>query len=116
MPIKDSLAIIRQSKVRVRDHETVAIGDDCTLDLSGVEQLVEASQTRAIVDAISYAEKNSLTPTKRDLQGVVNALDAVLDKTGLDALSAQHLGTYARPRKFEVAAAFNRLRVAQFQQ
>jgi hypothetical protein len=29
-------------QVKVRDHETVAIGDDITLDLSGVEQLVEA--------------------------------------------------------------------------
>ena len=102
--------------MRVRDHETVAIGDDITLDLSGVEQLVETSQTRAIIDAIAYSEKNDLMGRHGWLKGVCSTLDALFTGQGLDVLSSSHLGTYARPRVFEMAAAFNRLRTASFVQ
>ena len=38
-------------------------------------------------------------------------LDALWDARGLDALDpSMHYGHYARPRRFEVAAALNRLR------
>jgi len=115
-PVKSSLAVVRNSKVKVRDHETVSIGEDINLDLSGVEQLIEASQTRAIVDAIAYAEKHDLMARHSTLKGIVQGLDELFTQQGLDALSAHHLGTYARPRVFEIAAAFNRLRSNEFLQ
>jgi predicted ABC-class ATPase len=115
-PLRPSLAVVRNSKVKVRDHETVAIGDEHTLDLSGVEQLVEPSQTRAIMDAIVYTEKQDLCSKHGSLKAIVQAIDEVLSREGLDALSGFHLGTYARPRPAEIAAAFNRLRTTQFQQ
>ncbi len=51
----------------------------------------------------------------RVLPDVLDALEALLDEEGLDVLDPfrrkdHHPGDYARPRRFEIAAAFNRLR------
>jgi len=116
LPIRSSLSVVRQSKVRVRDVETVGIGEDLTLDLSAVEQLVEASQTRAIMEMISFLDKGDLLQRSANLRGAAEALQALLDTEGLDALSKQAPGNLARPRVFEFAAALNRLRAVQFKQ
>jgi hypothetical protein len=50
---------------------------------------------------------------------LLDQLDAMFDAQGLDALApvaGQHIGNLARPRKFEIAAAINRLRSGQFAQ
>ena len=61
------------------------------------------------------------------LAGVLDALDALLDEAGVDALDpfqrladhrdeeARHPGRLARPRRFEIAAAINRLRTVRMQ-
>lgn len=77
-PVRSSLAVVRNSKVKVRDHETVAIGEETTLDLSGVEQLVETSQTRAIMDAIIYTERQDLCSKHQSLKAIVKASHELL--------------------------------------
>ena len=52
---------------------------------------------------------------------LLDELDALLDREGLDVLdpfhrSGQHPGNYARPRRFEIAAAMNRLRTLRVRQ
>ena len=112
----------------MRDHETADIGD-VNLDLSAVEQICEKSQTRAIVDGIRYPSSQSvrlncvkswsksrwirqhvLDKSSVRVAQCVEALEEAWDEHGLDALSDRSLGDYARPRKYEVAAALNRLR------
>jgi predicted ABC-class ATPase len=95
-------------EVRVHDAERVRFGD-AELDLSAVEQVVEAAQTRAIGRALAWARGGAIdgrTP-------VGEALEMVLDRIeqeGLDLLDPRIVGDYAEFRIFELAAALGRLR------
>lgn len=88
---------------------------------SAVEQLVEVSQTRAIADALVKL-RGALAGrggpwTGRPLTQVLDALEAEMDERGVDALAGRAKpGNLARPRRFELAAAVNRLRTAQLRQ
>ena len=49
------------------------------------------------------------------LSEILDRLDALLDEAGLDVLDpfhrpGRHPGRFARPRRFEIAAAINRIR------
>ena len=84
------------------------------IDLSAVEQLVDPSQTRAVGYAIHLAQQRIMDGT-RPLAEVLDQLEALFDDEGLDCLDplqrpGQHPGNFARPRRFEVAAAVNRMR------
>ena len=97
----------RPPKVKVSDVETIRIGDE-TIDLSAVEQLVDESQTRAVAEAI-------LSPRDAGAQGHtlsawLDRIEAAVDARGLDTLTGPPRGDLARPRRFELAAAINRLR------
>jgi len=80
------------------------------IDLSAVEQLVDQSQTRAIGDALIYLRENHMKGRGVHLDGMLDALDEVLDRRGLDSIMRTRFGDRARPRRYEVAAALNRLR------
>ena len=85
-----------------------------TIDLRGVEQLVDRSQTRAIGHALHLAAERFMDDGAT-LAEVLDRLDALLDEQGLDVLDPfhrpeRHPGNFARPRRFEIAAALNRLR------
>jgi hypothetical protein len=98
------------------------------LDLGGVEQIVEASQVRAIADAIQKSRSfmdgkrtlkvgilawNMLLVTRTPLtdaswsseQEVLAIIEDEMDRAGsLDIISVhQKSGFYTRPRKFEVS-------------
>jgi predicted ABC-class ATPase len=95
-------------KVKVPHRKAIGIGQD-DLDLGAVEQLVDESQTRAVAEALMR-----LTDDRR-LQGetvpeILDALEAEIDQRGLDALTRTPRGDLARCRRFELAAALNRLR------
>lgn len=100
-------------KIEARAVDTLQYGAE-TIDLRGVEQVVDASQTRAIGQAIYYASRR-LMGDGVSVRQVVESLEAAFDASGLDLLSVggrpgQHPGSLARPRKYELAAAINRLR------
>uniref|UniRef100_K3WBG0 Uncharacterized protein n=1 Tax=Globisporangium ultimum (strain ATCC 200006 / CBS 805.95 / DAOM BR144) TaxID=431595 RepID=K3WBG0_GLOUD len=86
------------------------------LDLAAVEQLVEPSQVRAIADAILKAR--SYMDGKRTLTEVLNVLEEEMARTNSLDLIGTHKksGFYTRPRRFELAAAINRLRTATITQ
>lgn len=91
-----------------------------TIDLKGVEQLVDESQTRAVGCAIYYAARSIIDGTLTVSETIEKILESV-DREGLDVLSpffatGKHPGNFARPRKFEIAAALNRLRSVRMTQ
>ena len=52
----------------------------------------------------------------RTIGEILDLLEAEFNENGLDALSRFKLGSYARPRRQEVAAALNRLRTLRVEQ
>jgi hypothetical protein len=78
-----------------------------------VEGLVDPSQTRAIGALLAWAVAHGVIDGRRTIAEVLAALDAELDRAGLDLLAprpGEHPGDLARPRPLEIAAALNRLR------
>ncbi len=98
-------------KVKVGDVQTIRMGEE-TIDLAGVEQLLDESQTRAIAEAILSLTNERLGG--ETLTQVLDRLEAAMDSDGLDALTGPPRGDLARPRRFELAAAINRLRSVRF--
>jgi hypothetical protein len=78
------------------------------IDLAGIEQIVDTSQTRAIGEAINYAVKHM--DGKRTLAEVVDLVLKDVKDRGLDVLSPRTVGDFAGFRNLELAAAINRLR------
>ncbi|KAI3425930.1 hypothetical protein D9Q98_007902 [Chlorella vulgaris] len=111
----------RDLRVKTRTLHCIQLDQEEELDLSAVEQLVEVSQTRAIADALVKL-RGALAGrggpwTGRPLTQVLDALEAEMDERGVDALAGRAKpGNLARPRRFELAAAVNRLRTAQLRQ
>jgi predicted ABC-class ATPase len=107
----------RPVRAKTRALHAVQLEDE-ELDLGGVEQLVEVSQTRAVAAALLLLRRRAGEAAWRGLPlaEALRRLDAELDAGGLDALGAGAVGDLARPRMLEVAAAVNRLRCATMQQ
>lgn len=112
-PSPESVAPFKGRRIRSepRGERAVAIGRE-VLDLEGVRQFVEPGQLRAIGDAIVFAAEHGYVDGSRSLREIVSLIDADIAEQGLAVLSpfAGHPGDYARPRRQEIAAAFNRLR------
>ena len=97
---------------------------DVDLDLSAVAQLVEASQTRGVVACLQWLEQqlsrgraDTENLSERSLVDLLTDLERELDARGFEEiLPHEAAGDLARPRCFEVAAAFNRLRTVQVEQ
>ena len=79
------------------------------VDLSALEQLVDSSQTRAIGLAIHHMATRHF-PDDLALEQALARLMDELDSKGLDVLSPFRVGNLARPRRYEVAMAVNRMR------
>jgi predicted ABC-class ATPase len=103
----------RDLKISSRACEEIVYGTT-EIDLRCVEQLFDASQTRAIGAAIQIAASRLMNEGSK-LSEVLDALEQFFDDEGLDPLDPfhrpeRHPGAYARPRRFEIAAAINRMR------
>ena len=98
----------RDVYVQVPDRRTLLFGRE-TIDLAGVEQLSSRAQTRAVGRALALLAGGILR-TGRTLADSLDELERLLDEEGLDALDARRPGDLAEVRRFEVAAAMNRLR------
>jgi predicted ABC-class ATPase len=103
----------RDVKIDVKNRDMIRFGEH-DIELRFVEQLVDRSQSRAVGYGL-YLAASQLRQDDRPLAGVLDELEAIWDTDGLDRLDphfgrGQHPGNFARPRRFEVAAAINRLR------
>ncbi len=115
----------RDVRIEARGRDQLVFGEE-TLDLRALEQLVDVSQTRAVGYAMALAAKRLRSDTTR-LTDIMDALDVLFDKEGLDVLASkiplsgpfervfEHPGNFARPRRFEIAASFNRLRMIEME-
>ena len=83
--------------------------DNINIDLSALEQLVDTSQTRSIGYAISYLATHYFQTNLTLKEGLFQLMKD-LDKKGLEILSPFKVGNLARPRKYEVGMAINRMR------
>ncbi|AXF55066.1 ABC-ATPase domain-containing protein [Salicibibacter kimchii] len=105
----------KKEKVDARGKHTILYGRE-TIDLSAVEQCIDPSQTRAIARTLHYLAKKYVNGnhTLGELLDIYERETA----SGLDELSpfkGKHPGDLARPRRFEIAAAINRLRTLSMQ-
>jgi len=93
----------KRLKVKTQGLHTIRIGEE-TVDLASVEQLVDESQTRAIAQALL-----SLGDGAR-VAALLDRVEQRLAQSGLDALTSAPQGNLAAFRRFELAAALNRVR------
>jgi predicted ABC-class ATPase len=98
----------RDVKLKVRDVDGVVFGTE-EIDLSAVEQIVERGQLRAIASAIVYAKEQYINE-RRTLPEILNCVMADIELQGLDIVSNLPEGDLVLFRRFELAAALNRLR------
>jgi len=98
----------RATYVQVPDDRTLLFGTE-TIDLVAVDQLASRAQTRAIGLALAHLCNNELD---RDvsLPEMLDAVEEAVAEDGLDVLDQRRIGELAAFRRFELAAALNRLR------
>jgi predicted ABC-class ATPase len=101
----------RAVKWQVRDEDEIVFGSD-EIDVSAVEQLVDAGQLRAIAEAMVYL-KQEYSGTDKTLRQILDEIEGAIASQGLDILSPFPVGNLAQFRRFELAAALNRLRQLQ---
>jgi len=109
----------RSSYVRVPDDRTLIFGEE-TIDLAGVDQIASRAQIRAIGQGLVVlaervlaegASEASIPPEGAvDVAGALDAIDRLLEEGGLDSLDRRRVGDLVQFRRFELAAALNRLR------
>lgn len=122
IPIRESLNPKKGSgkiNIKPKSVDILLFGKE-TLDLRHVEQLVDVSQTRAVGYSILLSQMKFMDG-KKSLREILELLEKYLDEVGLDYLDPtrrgeKHPGNFARPRRFEIAAAINRLRSLQVKQ
>jgi len=78
------------------------------VDLTGVTQLADVSQTRTIGLILEYARDRYMIES-RPIREILDLVDRDLSTEGLDCLSRELRGDLARPRRYEIAAVLNRL-------
>ncbi len=108
----------REVKIDAKAVDLLVFGTE-RIDLRGLEQLVDVSQTRAVGYAIELARERFMGEGAT-LAQVLDAVESTLDEEGLEALDPfrrgeRHPGNFARPRRFEIGAALNRLRTLRIQ-
>jgi len=98
----------RDVKLKVRDVDEVVFGTQ-EIDLSAVEQIVETGQLKAIAQALVYAKQHHINGHNA-LPEILNRVMADIESEGLDILTTLPQGDLVVFRRFELAAALNRLR------
>ena len=98
----------RGVKIQVREQRLLDYGRR-RINLSNVEQLLDAGQTEAIGFLLAYCQQHD---PQQDC-GICSSLRSILEKIekeGLDLLLPWKAGHLALPRFYEICAAANRLR------
>lgn len=116
IPLRDSLDPSRghrEVKIDAKSVDAIVFGHE-VIDVSGIEQLVDVSQTRAVGFALHLASRRFLDG-QLGVNAVVQSVIRLLTESGLDVLDPfrkddHHPGNFARPRALEISAALNRLR------
>lgn len=97
-------------KMKSLGREAVVLNKE-NIDLRYLEQIADSEQVTALGLCVRYAQKY-LMDGKKTLTEIVDALEAVIAKGGLAALSESsfNISSMAMPRRQEIFACFNRYR------
>ncbi len=98
----------RREKVRARGVHGIQYGDE-EIDISQLEQIVDASQTRYIADCLQHAYYQ-LADNQLTILQLAERTESLVQQHGLEAVQPHLCGDRAWARPLEVAAALNRLR------
>jgi len=98
----------REVKISARGVKTILFGTN-EIDLTNVEQLVDPSQLNAIGQALYFARQHYMDG-QRTLPQILDAVMTDINRSGLDVLDRRRVGDLASFRRYELAAALNRLR------
>jgi hypothetical protein len=101
----------RRDNVRARGVRGIQYGGE-EIDISQLEQIVDASQTRYIADCLQYAY-HQLADNRLTVLQLVERIESRVQAHGLEAVQPHLYGDRAWARPLEVAAALNRLRTLQ---
>ncbi|EPR28711.1 MULTISPECIES: ABC-ATPase domain-containing protein [Geobacillus] len=119
IPLPESLNSQKGKKAKAvaRGRHVIQYGQTDLL-LYALEQLVDDSQTRAIAAALLYMERKGWLDGKKTIRQLLDAIEEQWDRQGLGSVSFRkgNPGELARPRRFELAAALNRLRTLRCRQ
>lgn len=119
VPDLDSIAATVLSKTKVTEAYNIKYGPELLddVDLKGLEQIVEISQTRFILDALAFMTQSQQMRGGggggKAMQDLVAAFDAYLGSVGIDGVASRDAdvpGNFARARPQELAGTINRLR------
>jgi predicted ABC-class ATPase len=97
----------RTESVQARGLDTLLFGTQ-EIDLSAMEQLVHPGQLRALGAALLHVRR--LADGRRTVAEILDQVEEALRAGGLDCLVERTVGTLCGFRRFELAAALNRLR------
>jgi predicted ABC-class ATPase len=103
----------REVKLKPQGVSALGFGTH-TVDLSGVSQIVDPSQTRAIGHALVYLRNRG--DGRRTIAELVTEIEELVRQRGLDALTGRPESDLAAFRGLELAAALNRLRSLRVEQ
>ncbi len=93
--------------IEAPDSDRLRFGAN-TVDLRGIAQLADSYQTATMGLVLQYA-KSRYMDEGRPIREILDLVDRDLSTEGLECLSRDLRGDLARPRRYEIAAALNRL-------
>ncbi len=98
----------REERVRSVKTRAIEFGTE-EIDVSLLYQLVDPAQCRMIGDVLLELARG-LCDGKRNVPELLDSIETEISRRGLEAVCAGTLGDRARARRYEIAAALNRLR------
>jgi predicted ABC-class ATPase len=93
--------------VDAKDTHSLTFGRS-SINLRGIRQLADIYQTRTIGRILYYAKLRYMDEP-RPIREILDLIDRDLSTEGLESLTRDLRGDLARPRRYEIAAALNRL-------
>jgi predicted ABC-class ATPase len=98
----------RGERVRSVKTRSIEFGTE-EIDVSLLAQLVDPAQARMIGDVLVYLSREGCDGV-RSIPELLGAVESQFESVGLDGLLGRATGDRARPRRYEIAMALNRLR------
>lgn len=96
-------------KIKIRGKDAIQFGEE-EIDLSSIHQITESPQLRSIGEILFTFAKKHFQEKQMSLREALDDVEEELQNGQLHQMIPFHSGHFAVPRKFEIAAALNRLR------
>ena len=100
----------KDGRLKAKGQHAVMYGKE-PIDISGLEQLVDDSQTNCLAMMLDYMQRHKVN-NEQTIVEIVDAVYQLIDEQGLEAMSHHqgHPGNLALPRKQELIGTLNRYR------